>query len=145
MIIFAQLTIVSNVNIGKYRMKKKIWIGLAVTVFLIIVFKGCGSDPVKVELTQRSVDFLGSTHTYPNVVITSTSDDVTVNNVIVNKGNCTFSSNTHSVIDDNQQVRFVPLFPSKLAYGKQLVVNLNPCEVLSVDVVTDKGEFTSTF
>lgn len=70
-----------------------------------------------------------------NVYLTATTDSVVIKQVVVNRGNCkTFPGG------------LVAQLPVRLKYGEQFYMLTPPgCNVIEVQVVTDKGPFTATW
>lgn len=73
------------------------------------------------------------------IEITSIVDEIEVMDVKVNRGNCDLSLDP--VIS---RMKFYGLKSFKLKYGETIILKHN-CTILSVDLVTDQGSFTSTF
>lgn len=116
---------------------KKFSLGVLV-ILSILNFNGCASDasgepPIRIEIEQKYNQFFNSY--FPVVVVTSVVDNLTINNVVVNKGNCYMNKAVWN-----------PQLPSKLIFGKQLEIALNKdCKVLKVDIKTDQGDWTANF
>lgn len=127
---------------------------IILSVLLIIFITGCDNSknnannsnsqeiPIEVKVMQAYNQAYG--FYYPKLIITSITDDVTVDKVIVNKGNCNFESNTDIIYVDGK-VKGIPLLPRKLGYGDQFEIRLRKCNVLRVDVTTNKGDWTLNY
>ena len=105
-----------------------------IALMLLMVFSGCGDDvpqksPIDISLQQA---YNSAWHYYyPKVLITSKADKVTINNVIVNKGNCQPAFKINS---------------TTLKYGEQMEVRYRRnCNVIRVEAVTDQGNWVSEF
>lgn len=88
---------------------------------------GCNTEtPVSVELGQNQ--FWGT----PQLTITSVTDEVTVNAVDVNRGNC--KSNPHQKM------------PYTLSFGTSFKIDTPACQnVLEVNISTSDGDFSFSF
>jgi len=80
----------------------------------------------------------------PEVKITSVSNNVTIKNVLVNKGNCEYSKKEVYGIDMHTGFpKHRLLFPKKLSYGKELKITLSTrCNIMRVDVETNQGDWS---
>jgi len=112
-------------------------------LMLILGLSGCGDDkpktsPIKISVEQAYNEAWN--YYYPKVIITSIDDNVNIKNVLVNKGNCKYSNQDLAYVNGRMQT--IKLLPRKLTYGKQLEIRLKKCEVLRIDVQTDKGSWT---
>ena len=75
----------------------------------------------------------GAVSVFPLLVIQSISDNpVRIKNVVVNRGNCAFSSFTSNV-------------PSTLRYGETANVKLFKCQVIEAKIMTSDGDFEVAF
>lgn len=121
---------------------KKI-ISVFITLLAVIILSGCGKEepPVKVELQNAYNPTWG--YYYPKITLTSLIDNVEVQNVIVNKGNCEYKN--EDLAYENGQMKAIKLIPKKLSFGKQLEVRLKSCKVLEVGLETDHGDFSFKF
>ena len=117
-------------------MKK--YTGVFITLLLILGLSGCGSEepkvsPVKIETVIHDSYWGTVLFKIPIVTITAVAD-VTVQDVIINEGNgCRLS-------------RSQPKLPATIKYGDQIVRTYTAeCNVMKIDVVTDKGNWTVTY
>lgn len=117
-------------------MKK--YIGVFITLLLVVGLNGCGSEeaqvsPVKIETVIHD-EYLGAVlFKIPQVTITAVTD-VTIQDVILNEGNgCRLS-------------RSQPKLPSAMKYGDRVVRTYTAqCNVIKIEVVTDKGNWIVTY
>ncbi len=110
---------------------KKIVIAFTLTGFLV----GCGnSEPnVNIEAFDKVNQIFGIK--YVLVKVKAISDEVIVEDVIVNRGNCK--------IENKNVLNGKAILPKKLKFGESVSVSFSgPCEVAQVDVVTDDGSWT---
>lgn len=76
-------------------------------------------------------EIAGSVYTVPVVDITAIVDSVEVQDVIGNRGNCKMPT-----FDQSE-------FPKNLHFGEKRTVRFaNGCNLIEIEVVTDKGSFT---
>lgn len=93
--------------------------------------------PIKVE-TINKVHPYGA-H-YATVVVTARDDSVKVENIVVNRGNCTLSNERYV------GGRMVAALPATLRYGQSVSVSFwKECVASEVDVSTDKGAWRFTY
>jgi len=101
---------------------------------------------VKVELFKKPIIYSYNTnglfdHVQLNIHITSLVDDVTIEKLIVNRGNC--KVNNEYIGRSNGSLYRTTVLPKKLQYGKQVKVHIIAgCTVMEAEVITDKGIFT---
>lgn len=111
-------------------MKK--FIGVFMPLLAIISFSGCGEkkSPVTIETVVHDQYFSGFVLKIPQVTVTAIAD-VTIQDVIINEGNgCPVS-------------RSQPELPTTRKYGDQVIRTYTAqCNVMKVEVVTDKGNWT---
>ncbi|WPU21960.1 hypothetical protein RI049_18185 [Cedecea neteri] len=94
--------------------------------------------PIKVE-TLNQAGFHGAR--YATVVVTSRDDSVRVQNIVVNRGNCTIEPNSKIVAG-----KLVGALPATLEYGRSVRVSFfNNCTASEVTVSTDKGAWRFTY
>jgi len=84
--------------------------------------------PVSADLTDSLI---------PTLVITSLVDNITVQNTVVNQGNCLSTDDT-----PGPQEKFIP---KTLKFGEFLPVRLGCLKVLEVVVSTDLGDYSFTW
>lgn len=103
---------------------------ILVLLISIVMISACGNSKPNVEVTYEYQTTYG--YTYPSVNVKAISDIVTINNIILNRGNC--SGNV------------VQILPRRLKFGESIskIVNGN-CDVKQVDVLTDDGDWSVTF
>ncbi|OHD95371.1 MAG: hypothetical protein A2019_04275 [Sulfurimonas sp. GWF2_37_8] len=105
-------------------------------ILSILNFNGCADNqsskpPIKTQVEQKYNQYYN--FYYPEIIITSVVDNLTINDVIVNKGNCKYSKETLAL--HNGRGVAVPLLPSELTFGKQLEISLDKsCKVLKIDL-----------
>jgi len=121
---------------------KKFSLGIF-AILSILNFNGCAGDqsskpPIKTQVEQKYNQY-GFHH--PEIIITSVVDNLTINDVIVNKGNCAYNKTFNGHVDV-----VIPFKSRKLAFGEELKVSLGQsCKVLKIDVKTDQGDWTVDF
>lgn len=114
-------------------MKKMVAI-FALTGLLI----GCGeSEPnVNIETYNKVNQIFGIK--YVEVKVKAISDEVTVEDVIVNRGSCK--------IENKNFFNGKPILPKQLKFGESVSVSFSgPCEAAQVDVVTNDGSWTVSY
>ncbi|MEJ2633230.1 MAG: hypothetical protein P8011_15705 [Acidihalobacter sp.] len=120
-------------------MKKRL-----LAVLVILSLSGCGnsSAPVKVAIGGR-IDFWTDVH-YTEVKVTATADAVTVENIVVNRGNCGIDNRSVAIHGDIASI--VKALPKKLTFGQTVAVDVvGLCNVSEVTVVTNRGRWTYEF
>lgn len=103
---------------------------------LIVALAGCADlePPINVE-TYDEINRNFNVR-YVEVHVTSTTDKVEIQDVIVNRGNCKIERIAEMM------GRGVTL-PRKLAFGQSAEFSFSgPCTAKQVDVITDLGEWT---
>jgi hypothetical protein len=101
-------------------------------MILAVGFVGCSSKPEKapVKVTSSQAWNRAYGFYYPKLTITAT-DDVTVNDVVVNRGSCKRGDSG---------------FPRELKYGSSMEVRVNSgCDLLEVKIATNKGDWSFSF
>ncbi|MBD9574807.1 hypothetical protein IB260_05740 [Pseudomonas sp. PDM23] len=96
-------------------------------VLLVAAVAGCSSEPpIIVELGRNSI--WGG----PQIQITAKQDSVTINQVLINRGNC--------------RVNVQERLPYKLPFGSVLKADTPSCQhVVEVSISTSDGDFDFTF
>lgn len=75
---------------------------------------------------------------YVEVKIKSLENDIAINNVIVNRGNCR--------IENKNFLTGRPILPKKLKFGQTISISFSgPCEALEVEVFTNIGSLKNTY
>lgn len=112
---------------------KKLTAIFALTGMLI----GCGESKPNVDIeTYDKVNQLFGIK-YVEVKVKSISDEVTVEDVIVNRGNCKIEKNF---------LNGKSILPKQLKFGESVSVSFSgPCEAVQVDVVTNDGSWTVSY
>jgi hypothetical protein len=111
--------------------KKYYFWGWIAAFFLSILIGIGGTEPqVKVETYNRDNPTLGIGIKYVEVTVTSTADEITIKDIIVNRGNC------------KVEKRYLP---KTLKFGGSISVSSFSCVAAQVEVVTDKGYWTWTY
>jgi len=113
---------------------KKMAVIFALTGLII----GCGDSEPNVDIeTYNKVNQLFRIK-YVEVKVKAISDEVTVDDVIVNRGNCK--------IENKNTLNGKPILPKQLRFGESVSVSFSgPCEAAQVDVVTDDGSWTVSY
>ena len=102
---------------------------LVILALTLMIF-GCGNSQPNIEITYEYQTTFG--YMYPSINVKAISDTVTINKVIINRGNCggTIMSG----------------LPKLLKFGESISVTTNgDCDVKQVDVLTDDGDWSVTF
>lgn len=94
--------------------------------------------PVKIRVEQAYNEAYH--YYYPKIIITSVVDNTIVNDVKINKGNCNYDNS--DIVYQNGGMKAIKLLPRTLGYGEEVEIRLKKCNVLKIDVTTDKGEWT---
>lgn len=113
---------------------KKLAVICALTGLLI----GCGeSEPnVDIETYDKVNQIFGIK--YVEVKVKAISDEVTIDDVIVNRGNCK--------IENKNIFNGETILPKQLKFGESVSVSFSgPCEASQVDVVTNDGSWTVSY
>lgn len=99
---------------------------------------GCLSSEPDVEIeTRDKVNPVFHVH-YVKVKVRAIEDEVTVKDIIVNRGNCQ--------IENINAFNGQPMLPKTLKFGESVDVAFSaPCEASQVDVVTNKGSWSETY
>ncbi|HCE8851237.1 TPA: hypothetical protein NHU67_001625 [Citrobacter freundii] len=93
--------------------------------------------PVRIGLEQVKNPYYPNLH-QQRVHVQSLADSVTINDVVVNRGNCPIQK-TPTVYAGSKPV---PLIPSTLPYGKEIAVYIKgPCTVAEINVITSQGDW----
>lgn len=116
---------------------KKIIVG-TLAVMLIIGLSGCDStpeeSPVRITAKSLSSDWGGYTISVPVVEVTAVTDEVIIEDVIANNGNCKMTAITQKS------------FPKTLNYGQVVKAGYTAkCNLVKVEVITDKGNWSVEF
>jgi len=110
-------------------------------VLLLATSLFASEAPIRISAGKTYNQF--SEKYYPQVVVTSISDSVTIKNVIVNKGNCKYDKTDY--FSTSYGVKTKKMFPKKLVYGKELKITVLRCNILRVDVETNQGDWSVEF
>lgn len=103
--------------------------GISACLFALAGLSGCsGQVPIEVELRPNTLNDVMGVNLTPNIVVTSKVDQIQVNSVEINRGNCKPSG-------DAMQLKF----------GQSMRFITYSCDIKEVEVNTDKGNFTFTF
>ncbi|KIM10288.1 MAG: hypothetical protein KU37_10840 [Sulfuricurvum sp. PC08-66] len=114
-------------------MRVKTYLGLGLVTLLSL--GGCSDDtpPVKIESKVITSTMFGGV-TIPVVELTAIVDEVEVQDLIGNRGNCKINS-----IDKQ-------LLPKKLQYGQKIKFGfVAGCTLSQIDVVTDQGKWSVNY
>lgn len=125
---------------------KKLFKSLAVTIIVSLVGYSSlnAEETAPLKLTLENAWNEVHMYYYPKLKLTSISDDVTVEDVIVNRGGCNIIKSNFSM--QNGMIQQVPLFPQKLKYGRSLEVRVKKgCDLIEVQIDTSKGKWTYNF
>lgn len=111
---------------------------LGVVIALAGALMGCSDPEPNIEIeTFNKVNQLFGVN-YVQVKVKTIQDDVTVEDIIVNKGNC-------KIENQNAYTR-KPIIPKQLKFGESVSVAFTaPCETTQVDVVTNNGSWTVSY
>ena len=103
---------------------KNAWMIVATTL-LISPLTQAAESPVRIAVKGTQV--------VPEVRVMAVSDNITINEITVNRGNC-------QVLNKNF-VTNKPAFPVTLKYGQEMMVMAGTCTVMQVDVATSQGNW----
>ncbi|AUM05031.1 MULTISPECIES: hypothetical protein [Enterobacter] len=93
--------------------------------------------PVRIGLEQVKNPYYPNLH-QQRVHVQSLTDSVTINDVVVNRGNCPIQK-LPTVYAGSKPVALVP---STLTYGKEITVYIKgPCSVAEINVITSQGDW----
>ncbi|MFZ5204223.1 hypothetical protein ACWKYH_17225 [Enterobacter sp. UPMP2076] len=93
--------------------------------------------PVRIGLEQVKNPYYLNLH-QQRVHVQSLTDSVTINDVVVNRGNCPIQK-MPTVYAGSKPVALVP---STLPYGKEIAVYIKgPCSVVEINVITSQGDW----
>ncbi|HGK3929218.1 TPA: hypothetical protein ACJ2OB_000592 [Klebsiella pneumoniae] len=93
--------------------------------------------PVRIGLEQVKNPYYPNVH-QQRVHVQSLTDSVTINDVVVNRGNCPIQK-MPTVYAGSKPVALVP---STLPYGKEIAVYIQgPCSVAEINVITNQGDW----
>lgn len=109
-----------------------------ITLTIVLTLSACGNSepPVKIEAYNKINEIWGIK--YVQVKVSAIVDEVIVNDVIVNRGNCK--------IENKNFITGKAIIPKSLKFGESVSVSFSgPCEASQVEVVTDKGDWTETY
>ena len=107
---------------------------LVLSGLVLTACSGEYSPSIKIDTYDKPS--YGNTY-YVEIEITAIVDDVEVQDIIVNRGNCTvFAKNRRN------RVRL----PRQLHYGEYITVATNPrCSASEIEVITDDGDWVETY
>lgn len=111
---------------------------LGVVAALAGALMGCSNpEPnIEIETFNRVNELFGVK--YVEVKVKAIQDQVTVEDIIVNKGNCK--------IENINDFTRKPIIPKQLKFGESVSVAFTaPCEATQVDVVTNDGSWTVSY
>jgi uncharacterized lipoprotein YehR (DUF1307 family) len=98
---------------------------------IVFSLSACGDSEPAVKVTYSS-EYINEYVTQTKVKVSSIVDDVIVESVILNRGNC-----------DKQHSQKLPI---NLKFGESfLVFTTTRCELAQIDVVTNKGSWTINY
>ncbi len=109
---------------------------IAILIFSFLI-SGCNDNPaVKVETYNKVNQLFGVK--YIEVKVSSIVDEVVVEDIVVNRGNCK--------IQNINVMNRKPIIPKQLKFGESVSVSFSgPCEASQVDVETDQGSYTVNY
>jgi hypothetical protein len=110
--------------------------------FVTISFSACSKEsPVTLEMEQaynQAWNFF-----YPKIVVTAIENNVEIEKISINKGNCKF---TDYNITYDSGFKTKELFPAKLNEYQELEIRVDKnCRVKVVDLVINKNEWSFSF
>lgn len=111
---------------------------ILISIAAAVMASGCLDSTPNVDLeTQNKVNPVFGI-SYVLVKVKALEDNVTVEDLIVNRGNCK--------IENTDFLSSRPILPKKLKFGESVSVSFSgPCEASQVDVVTNKGRWTLSY
>lgn len=93
--------------------------------------------PVRIGLERVKNTYYPNLH-QQRVHVQSLADSVTINDIVVNRGNCPIQK-MPTVYAGSKPVALVP---STLPYGKEIAVYIKgPCSVAEINVITSQGDW----
>ena len=107
----------------------------ALLITLALTLSGCSESepPIKIESYDKTNPYNSSVKSVV-VKITSKTDEVVIEDVITNRGNCKIFPT------------FKKRLPSKLTFGNSVEIRFAaPCTAAQVDVVTDQGDWSVSY
>ncbi|MGB3751450.1 MAG: hypothetical protein WA945_07760 [Arcobacteraceae bacterium] len=111
----------------------------ALVLMTIIGLNGCSEktpeqSPIRVEAKTLTNDWGGYTLSVPVVEVIAVTDEVTIEDVIANNGNCKMTAITQRS------------FPTTLYYGHKVKAGYtSKCNLIKVEVITNKGNWIVEF
>lgn len=96
------------------------------------------TNTTPLQPTELSVGWYHhSTWKIPVLEITSRTDDVFIQNIILNRGNCRIAAPGEKPNN--------PRLPARLKFGTKISFYTTMCQILEADIVTNRGTITYTF
>lgn len=96
------------------------------------------TNTTPLQPTELSVGWYHhSTWKIPVLEITSRTDDVFIQNIILNRGNCRIAAPGEKLNN--------PRLPARLKFGTKISFYTTMCQILEADIVTNRGTITYTF
>lgn len=118
-------------------MLQKIKTSIVALVVFLTTNALAGESPIKINV-ERAYN-QAYHYYYPKIIITSLKDNLVVNQVLVNKGNCQFPEFDLGI--ENNTIATIKVVPRKLKYGESMEIRLQKCNILKIDVDTNYGEW----
>jgi len=109
----------------------------SITLAAILTLSACGDSepPIKIEAYNEAHPILPYAK-YAKIKVSSLIDSVSIEDIIVNRGNCKVEGGKNSTYK---------IIPKELKFGESVSVGVTNCNVLQVDVVTNKGDWSETY
>lgn len=121
-------------------MEKPMKNGINLAFVTMVTLSACGSEelPVEISTWDRANPYHGLDSA--EVEVKSRVDEITVEDIVVNRGNCTFENLEWSLNGTRA------ILPTTLAFGESVAVRFfPPCSASQVDVTTDQGSWTLNY
>lgn len=116
----------------------------AIAVALMISSTAHAAEaPVRIGLEQYTNPAYPALNLHEQRIhIQSLTDKITLNDVVVNRGNCRIRKMPAVYMGSKP----VPLVPSILVYGKEVAIRIDgPCNVAEINVITDQGSWVMKY
>ena len=111
---------------------------IPIVITAAILVSGCLDSKPNVDIETR--DKINPLFGIPYVQVKARAldDNVTVEDIIVNRGNCK--------IENVEFMSKKPILPKTLKFGESVSVSFSgPCQASQVDVVTNKGRWSQSY
>lgn len=109
------------------------------SISLILIssaLSGCGNSELPISIdTYNRVNRTFNNFPYVEVVVTAKTDNITIEDIIVNRGNC--------IMERKNQFTSDKPIPTTLNFGTSVSSRFSgPCHASEVEIKTDQGNWT---